>query len=816
MNNEKQQGRAGVGICVITRGTVSVKWMQHMNKLASFHPIGMFWKYIFVEGEDGWAKNRIEAVKKVRKENFEWVLFIDDDVFVPKDVMRIMLSKKKDILTGIYWTKSEPSAPVIFEKEGGGPMYDFPLDKVFEISGSGLGCCLINMSVFDKFDKANIPYFKENWTMELDDGRKIKCPIGEDHYFFYHAKKLGFKVWADSGILCDHYDVKNKIFFPSEEAVRELCRKKLQEDGREDVIEEYDKALGRDPNKKTITFVNHTYNAFSGDELERRGCGGSEGDIINLAKVFANEHEFNVHVFCTCPRPGVYDNVIYHDLITSGETLKSLNSDLLILSRNTDILTMVDFKKEFNAKTVCLWTHDMPGDPVYNKIEEAYKNVDKIFALTEFHKDELLKFYPFMKNDKIFIARNGINKKRFKNRDKIEKIPGRLIYSSTPFRGLEILADVFPEIRKRVPHAHLRVFSSMKVYGEKYDDDQFEPLYNRLKNMEGVEYFGTIKQDRLAQEHMKAQILAYPNTFPETCCITAFEAQSAGTPIVISNLGALKETAPDDVAIRIDGNPHSKEYKEKFIDSIVELLTNKEKWEKMHKACLGKDYSWSSIAKEWITEFFPNRKIECSDSMIITPKNINTPEYWDVIYENEIESGIDRNDSKEIDLVTKSFNGGAFLDVGCGTGSDTRYIKDNFPNADVFGCDFSQTAIDYCKQKNDNISYYQHAELDKLYQKNYFDMILMSHLIEHINNPTELIKKSQGILKEDGTLVLVIPINDDPWKEHLKIWHLNDIEVLLREFDCDYTIRQIKTNRIYRKDGRRFEEAIVTIQFKNN
>ena len=94
----------------------------------------MFWKYIIVEGLS-WAEARNEVVRKARKENFEWLLFIDDDVFLPEDAVKKLLSRQKNIISGIYWVKSEVDNPVIFKRFGAGPYFDFPIGEVFEIGG---------------------------------------------------------------------------------------------------------------------------------------------------------------------------------------------------------------------------------------------------------------------------------------------------------------------------------------------------------------------------------------------------------------------------------------------------------------------------------------------------------------------------------------------------------------------------------------------------------------------------------------------------------------------------------------------------------
>jgi len=799
MNNKK----AGLGIGIITRGTVSIKWMTHMEKLKRFFPIGMFWKYIIVEGTDGWAINRNEVVRRAQKENFEYLLWIDDDVFIPQDAARRMVASGKDIMTGIYWTKTEHEAPVIFEKEGAGPMYKFPIDKQFQVAGSGLGCCLVNMKVFDAFDKAGIPYFKENWVMETDDGKKMKCPIGEDHYFFWNAKRLGFDTWADSGLLCDHYDMNTKTFFPSQETVRKITGNKLKKIGREDIVKEHNKQLGLNPDKKTIVILNQTPNAFSGDELEKRGVGGAETCIINLARTLTLN--FNVHVFCTCSNPGIYDNVIYHNLDSDIKQLKGLNTDLLIVSRNTDVR---DYKKDYNAKQVVLWAHDVPEDPSFKFIEQSHTQFDKIVALTNNHREEILKTFPFINSDKVIVIGHGIDTGRFKDKT-IKKVPGRMIYSSTPFRGLEVLAKVFPKIKERVPNASLKVFSSMKLYGPSYNDDEFITLYDKLKKIDGIEYHESIKQDELAKEFMKAEVLTYPNSFPETFCITAIEGIASGTPIVTSNYAGLKDTITDDVGIKIDGNPFSEEYQNKFIDSVVELLTNKDKWNKINESCLSKDVSWKTSAKKWIECFFSD-----PDS-IKQVGNINTQEYWDKVYEYEISQNHVRKDTEQLNLITKEFNGGNLLDVGCGTGELTRTFRKEFPNAEIWGCDFSNKAIDYCRQHNKTIYYANHPLLNKDYEKKYFDMITIMHVLEHLEKPEELIKRAKELLKDDGTLIIALPLNDNPWREHLKVWKLGDIAELLEKFKCEYTFhRTLSKTRKY-PDGRPFEEAIVIIKFIN-
>lgn len=188
--------------------------------------------------------------------------------------------------------------------------------------------------------------------------------------------------------------------------------------------------------RKTIVIYNHTRNSFSGNELELRGCGGSETDIINLARVFASR-EFNVHVFCPCPSPGVFDGVVYHDILQDLSALRALEPDLLIMSRSTSIPGYGDPKRDFGARKVVLWAHDIPRAPAFRRYKKFHGQFDRIVTLSKYHKWIILEKYAFIDPEEIVIIRNGIDMSRFRDREKTTKVPGRLIYSSTPFRGLK-------------------------------------------------------------------------------------------------------------------------------------------------------------------------------------------------------------------------------------------------------------------------------------------------------------------------------------------------------------------------------------------
>ncbi|HEY9841531.1 MAG TPA: glycosyltransferase family 4 protein [Candidatus Obscuribacterales bacterium] len=121
--------------------------------------------------------------------------------------------------------------------------------------------------------------------------------------------------------------------------------------------------------------------------------------------------------------------------------------------------------------------------------------------------------------------------------------PPTLAYTSNPSRGLHVLIRLFPHLRRLFPHLRLQVFSSLRAYQARPEEEAaYLPLYAACRQLPGVEYFGSIAQPELAKALARAQIWAYPTIYEETFCIAALEAMAAGCLLVATERGALAET----------------------------------------------------------------------------------------------------------------------------------------------------------------------------------------------------------------------------------------------------------------------------------
>lgn len=148
--------------------------------------------------------------------------------------------------------------------------------------------------------------------------------------------------------------------------------------------------------------------------------------------------------------------------------------------------------------------------------------------------------------------------------------PPVLAYTSTPYRGLNVLLAAFPFIRARHPDVELRIFSSMAVY--QAADGDYEQLYERAKGLPGVTYVGSLPQPALARALRAATVLAYPNTFPETYCTSAIEALAAGLHVVTSDLGALPETTMGFATLVGGGDRDLGQFARDFIFATCAIL----------------------------------------------------------------------------------------------------------------------------------------------------------------------------------------------------------------------------------------------------
>ena len=99
---------------------------------------------------------------------------------------------------------------------------------------------------------------------------------------------------------------------------------------------------------------------------------------------------------------------------------------------------------------------------------------------------------------------------------------------------------------------------------------------------------------------------------------------------------------------------------------------------------------------------------------------------------------------------------GRLLDIGCGLGFFVKKISD-YSNWQPYGIEISKTAADFAttELKLANIFCGKAEEADL--PKNYFDIITLWDVIEHIPNPDKILNYIGSILKDGGLLFIHTP-----------------------------------------------------------
>lgn len=266
----------------------------------------------------------------------------------------------------------------------------------------------------------------------------------------------------------------------------------------------------------------------------------------------------------------------------------------LILSRCTE--DQIDS----NKKNI-LWQHLNYNEPLTQGMTNKFftRAIDAYVYVSHWQHEKFRYVY-HIPVDNAHVIKNAIEPVEYQQRKKGEKI--RLIYTSAPFRGLDVLLDSFELLNR--DDVELYVYSSTIVYGTDYDlkhGSEYTALFERAKNMKNVFYMGYAPNTEVTAALQQAHIFAYPSMFEETCCLAMIEAGAAGCRLIGQNLGALAETGGEFatlVPIQID----KKRIAEKYASALNQAIDNYWEDEPMlqtQSQYFNHFYSWDRIVGQW-------------------------------------------------------------------------------------------------------------------------------------------------------------------------------------------------------------------------
>jgi len=331
--------------------------------------------------------------------------------------------------------------------------------------------------------------------------------------------------------------------------------------------------------------------------------GGTQSAICYLLDELTLTNEHKLYLFSRNPSAGKeIRNVKMYD-IKDMELIGEIKPDIIIVCAFPD--NAVNLKIKFNCPVILWSQNDYDQFPIHKILKEKHVRdfIDCFMFVSEWQMFRMINYYDIPIR-KCCVLRNGIGKMFEKYLDMdIKKEKNSMIYSSTPFRGLVHHLQIIPEVKKEFPDCKLYVYSSMNTYQSK--EDQYKEIYEGLKKTDGIIYSECISQTELAEKTSKMEFLSYPNTFPETSCITVLQAMACGCIIVSSDTGALYETT--------NGNGFLVHKGERYIETsfvpdfinmtkyVLKLDDNtKEKIVMKNKKFIKENHLWKNIMKQFV------------------------------------------------------------------------------------------------------------------------------------------------------------------------------------------------------------------------
>lgn len=189
----------------------------------------------------------------------------------------------------------------------------------------------------------------------------------------------------------------------------------------------------------------------------------------------------------------------------------------------------------------------------------------------------------------------GVDQGAFRPRSEIARSTRRLITtasSDTPLKGLHILLRAFHQVLQTHPDLELVVIGKLR-------DGLAKRTLLELNLQDKVVFKYGLPRDQLASEFSTATIAVTPSLY-EGFGLPAAEAMSCGTPVIVSDGGALPEVAGNAGLVVKRGDPDA------LAREISALLGDEQKRLRVAEDCLMRaqeKFNWANIAPDYVALF---------------------------------------------------------------------------------------------------------------------------------------------------------------------------------------------------------------------
>lgn len=264
---------------------------------------------------------------------------------------------------------------------------------------------------------------------------------------------------------------------------------------------------------------------------------------------------------------------------------------------------MVDGVQSGNTTWLICQDVDYPG----KLTRERVAKFTRIVALCPAHAGYLQTRYPYAA-DKICVSSNGVKAELIRKVlvNSPERNPKRLIYASSPDRGLLYLAAIFQRAKELVPDLELHVYygfdnidkilSKLTKSAQRKTND-----IKRLLDQPGIEYHGRMGQPKLAIEWVKAGIWCHPSSFAETSCITCMDAQALGAVPITTPTWAIGDNVRHGVFV--EGDPYNDQLvRSRYVMEVVRMALDPDRQKAIRQEMMPwalEHFTWENFVDQW-------------------------------------------------------------------------------------------------------------------------------------------------------------------------------------------------------------------------
>ena len=287
---------------------------------------------------------------------------------------------------------------------------------------------------------------------------------------------------------------------------------------------------------------------FDQTALEAGPLGGAETAFLSLAQSFARRGH-GVHVRNNCAGPNRAGGIDWAPLSDPWPEI----CDLYIANRGDKLLTRMA-----KARRTVFWIHNPARYllkwrylwKLWRGRRKLWRGRPPIVFSGAHHQAGYPSWAP--SGPRTVIAYGISEIFRTASEPANASAPGgpgpRAVFASNPLRSLDWLLELWAaRIHPQRPDAELHLFTGAATYGAAgvKKAGEMAPVLERAKALSGagVVLREPVSKSRLAAEYAAARVMLYRGDPGETFCLAVGEAQAAGLPCVVQDIGCVAEAA---------------------------------------------------------------------------------------------------------------------------------------------------------------------------------------------------------------------------------------------------------------------------------